>query len=313
MLRALLLLACLLAACAPIQAPSQTPTPHGSLIPYLTRTPSVTPATPKGLVVSFETPVPSPTPFTYEVKVGDTFGSIALRYGITVDQLVVANPDVSPNSMSVGTELMIPGRSFTPAASTSTPVPLPVRQIECYPTADQGMWCFVLVYNDTSTTVENLSAQVTLVDADGETLGSELAFSPLDILPVDESLPLMVYFPPVIPASAHPRVQLLTGIPLEPGDARYLPASLHNTLVQVDGSGRGATVSGTVRLSEGGAPAKLVWVAAVVYDQAGRAVGVRRWESGAGIEPGSNLPFSFAVASLGGEIGRVEFVVEARP
>jgi hypothetical protein len=100
---------------------------------------------------------------------------------------------------------------------------------------------------------------------------------------------------------------------LEPNDPRYLPATLGNTLALIDGSGRSATVSGTVRLPEEAPPAKLVWVAAVAYDPAGRVVGVRRWESNAGIVPGGSLPFGFAVPSVGGEIERVEFAVEARP
>jgi hypothetical protein len=100
---------------------------------------------------------------------------------------------------------------------------------------------------------------------------------------------------------------------LQPDDARYLPAALHNTLAQVDGSGRSAQVSGTVFLPENVAAARLVWVAAVAYDNTGRAIGVRRWESTARIAPGSSLQFSFEVSSLAGEIERVEYLVEARP
>jgi hypothetical protein len=106
---------------------------------------------------------------------------------------------------------------------------------------------------------------------------------------------------------------VLTGIHLEPDDVRYLPATLHNTLTQVNGSGQNALVSGTVRLPEDAAPARLVWVAAVAYAESGRVVGVRRWESSAGIAPGGSLQFLFEVSSLGGEIRRVEFEVEARP
>ncbi len=269
---------------------------------------------------SFETPLPSPTPFIYEVQAGDTLSSIAFKFGVSLDELVAANPDVSPNSMSIGTKLNVPSNPADPTdASTSTPVPLSspqgaaVKQIECYPTADQGMWCFALVYNDTQDVIENLSAQVTLLDADGGTLASTPALSPLNILPPDASLPLMVFFPPVIPADAQPQVQLLTGIHLQSDDERYLPATLHNTLTQVDGSGRSAQVSGMVLLPEDAQPAKMVWVAAVVYDRAGRVVGTRRWESNAGIVPGSSLAFAFEVSSLAGQIGQVEFVVEARP
>ena len=313
MKRAFLLFAFLLTACAP-QTVEQTPTPPETLQPYFTRTPSVTPEEPAGLVETFETPLPTPTPFVYEVQSGDTLSGIAFKFGISLDELVAANPDVSPNSMSIGTKLNVPSNPANPpSASTSTPVPAAVKQIECYPTADRGMWCFVLVHNDTQSVIENLSAQVTLEDANGDAVGSSPALSPLNILSPDASLPLTVFFPPDVPVDAHPQVQLLTGIHLQPDDARYLPVTLHNTLAQIDGSGRNALVSGTVRLPEDVQPAKLVWVAAVAYDEFDRVVGVRRWESTAGIAPGSGLEFAFEVSSLAGRIERVEFVVEARP
>jgi len=313
MKRTLLLFAFLLAACTP-QMIEPTSTPPGTLQPYSTRTPSATPEEPEGLVVAFETPLPTPTPFTYEVQAGDTMSGIAFRFGVSLDELVAINPGVSPNSMSIGTELKIPSNPTDPtSASTSTPVPATVQQIACHPTADRGMWCFVLVHNDTQNMIENLSAQVTLQDGEGESLASSPALSPLNILPPGDSLPLMVFFPPEIPPDVDPLAQLLTGIHLQPDDARYLPASVHNTLAQIDSSGRNAQVSGTVRLPEDSSPASLVWVAAVAYDEFGQVVGVRRWESTAGMVPGGSLGFAFEVSSLAGEIERVEFVVEARP
>ncbi len=172
------------------------------------------------------------------------------------------------------------------------------------------MWCFVLVHNDTTDVIENLSAQVTLVDESGQTLASAQAFSPLNILPPDASLPLMVFFPPTLStgsgqaslANAYPQAQLLTGIRLLPDDTRYLPATLHNTLVQIDSSGRSAQVSGTIRLPADSNPARLVWVAAVAYDSAGRVVGLRRWESTVGITSGGSLQFAYEIYSLAGEI-----------
>jgi hypothetical protein len=239
---------------------------------------------------------------------------IAFKFGISVDELVAINPDVSPNSMSIGTELKIPSNTTDPAdAPTPIPVPATVEQITCHPTADRGMWCFVLVHNDTQTMIENLSAQVTLQDVEGDSLDSSPALSSLNILPPGDSLPLMVFFPPEIPSDAKPLAQLLTGIHLQPDDPRYLPATLHNTLALIDSSGRVAQVSGTVRLPEDAQPARLVWMAAVAYDEFGIVVGVRRWASEAGVIPGGSLEFAFEVSSLAGEIERVEFVVEAKP
>jgi hypothetical protein len=88
---------------------------------------------------------------------------------------------------------------------------------------------------------------------------------------------------------------------------------MHNTLVQVNADGRSANVSGQVLLPGDARAASQVWVAGTAYDEAGRVVGVRRWESTAGLSPGRSLAFEFMISSIGGEIARVEFAVEARP
>ena len=276
-------------------------------------TPSATASGPDGLVVSFETPLPSPTPFVYVVASGDTLSQIAEKFNVSLDVLMAANPNVDPNSMSLGQKLNIPSNPQNPTGeSTPTPVPFPVQQIACYPTADRGMWCFVLAHNDTNDFMENITAQVSLV-SNGKTISSQTALLPLNILPPNSSMPLTVYFAPDVPPDAKPQAQILTGIRLLPGDQRYLPATLQNTLVQVDWSGLSAQVSGQVVLPADAKAAKLIWVAATAYDEAGRVVGVRRWDSSAGLSAGGSLPFAFMVSSVAGKITRVDFAVEARP
>jgi len=305
------LLIFLLTACAPQSAVS-TPKP-AKLIPYLTST-SAPPQllTPEGLV-PLKTPLPTSTPFTYTVKSGDTISSIALQFGVTIDELMSVNPDVSPNAMSIGTVLKIPSNPDNPTGeATPTPVPFTVQQIECYPTSNKGMWCFILAHNDFPDAIENISAQITLVDANENFLATQTALLPLDILPPNTSLPLAVYFPPELPVSAKPQVQILTAIRLLPNDTRYLPATVNNTLVQINGEGHFAQISGEVLLPANSKATTQVWVAAVVYDEDGRVVGVKRWEGG-GIQPGGSLNFEMSVASLGGRMTRVEFTVEARP
>lgn len=301
-----------LAACAPRPA-GETPVPP-SLQLFQSPTSSPTAGQPAGLVVSAETPLPTPTPFAYTVKTGDTLSQIAEKFNISLDALLAANPDVDPNAMSVGQTLQIPSNPTNQSSeSTPTPVPFPVRQIACYPNADGGLWCFALVHNDSQDFIENVTAQFTLRDPDGKSLASQTALLPLNILPPDTSLPLSVYFAPEMPANARPQVQILTAIRLLPNDTRYLPATIDNTLVQVDWAGHSAQVSGQVLLPADSEPAKSIWVAAVAYDSAGRVIGVRRWESTANLAPGGNLPFSFLLSSAAGDISRVDFAVEARP
>jgi hypothetical protein len=193
-------------------------------------------------------------------------------------------------------------------------VPFPVKQIACHPTSDDGMWCFVLVTNNSANFIEDVTAQITLMNADGKSIAGQTATLPLDILAPNSSLPLTTYFAPDIPLNAKPQVQILTAIQIQPNDVRYLPATLQNTTVKVDESGLTAQVNGQVVLSGSSpSPAKLVWVAAIAYDDEGEVVGARRWESTSNLSAGSSLPFSFMVSSIAGSISRVEFAVEARP
>ena len=302
----------LLVACGMQTVENQSPIFSYNLQPYLTVTPSPSPAGPVGLVAA-QTPLPSPTPFTYTVKSGDTMGGIALKFNVSLDELQAANPQVSPNTMSVGQVLKIPSDLANPSGEpTPTPVSFTVQQIQCYPTIDHSMWCFVLAHNDFSDFIENVSAQVTLVDSNGKQLASQTAYLPLNILPPNSSLPMTVYFPPNIPTDAKPQVQILTAIRLLPGDARYLPATTQNVLTRVDWRGHEAQVTGQILLPAKSKAAATVWVAATAYDESGRVMGVRRWEGG-GIQPGGSLPFMLTVSSLGGDVTRVDVAVEARP
>jgi len=296
----------LITACTPTSAPAQN-TSNNLLEPYLTATPSLTPS--PNVIVVFETPIPTSTPFVYTIKSGDTFSELAEQFKISQDELRAANPDVSSNSMSVGATLLIPDSSAPlAAAATLTPVPAPVTQAVCHPTADGGLWCFALIQNNTPDILENVSAQITLLDENNNALASQIAFTPLDMIPPSASLPVYVFFPNT-PASANVQVQILSAI--QSNASRYLPTTLNNVVTQIDWNGLTAHVSGQIHLPAESTAATQVWVAAVAYDKDGRVVGVKRWEGGA-IQPGGSLPFSFLVSSLGSAMDAVDFLVEAK-
>ncbi len=299
-----------LMACSPRSAALVS---SNTLVPYSTITASPTSETLEGWITSNETPVPSPTPFNYVVVEGDTLSAISEKFGISLDDLQSVNSEVSPGSLAIGTVLKIPGGATDPnAESTPTPVPLSVKQIICHPDVQAGLWCFILIANEFSEPLENLSAQVTLLDASEKVIASQVAWLILDILPAGTVLPLTAYFAGGSLDDVHPQVQILTGTRLNPADDRYSPAILQNVLVEIDWSGRSAQVSGQVSLSEAARNAGTVWVAAVAYDRSGRLVGVRRWESKVELPAGGSLPFKLLVSSLADEIERVELAVQAK-
>ena len=292
-----------LVSCVPNTQPSRQP---NFPTPYLTMTASPT-STPH--IVASQTPFSTSTPFVYTIQSGDTFSELAEQFKISQDELRVANPDVSPNSMPIGATLLIPDTSTVARGATPTPVPVSVTQTVCHPTADKGLWCFALIQNNTPDVLENVSAQITLLDENNNALASQTAFMPLDIIPPNSSLPVYVFFPNTA-ASTDTQVQVLSAI--QSNTSRYLPVDLNNVVTQIDWNGLTAQVSGQIHLPAESTAATQVWVAAVAYDKDGRVIGIKRWEGGA-IQPEGSIAFSFLLSSLGSVIDAVEFVVQARP
>ena len=283
--------------------------PNTSLDPYVTSTPSLT-STPNVIVID-ETALPTSTPFVYTIKANDTISKLAEQFNISQDELRAANPDVSPNSMTIGSTLLIPDSSAAQAdGSTPTPVPAPVTQTVCHPSADGGLWCFALIQNNTTDLLENVSAQITLLDESNNVLASQIAFMPLDIIQPNSALPVYVFFDSKVPSKYTIQIQVLSANQLSLNNTRYPPAVIQNAVAQING--RTAQLSGQIFLPAESSAATQIWVAAVAYAKDGRVVGVKRWEGGS-LPSGGNISFSFLVSSLAAEIDAVEFFVEARP
>ena len=302
----------LLSACG-TATPGSSAVSSSALTSYLTSTPSPTLALAPEVIFA-DTPLATPTPFTYIVKAGDTMSAIAEQFRIPLDALMAANPSVSPNAMSVGQKLLIPADLDNPTGEpTATPAPFSITQVQCYPTADGGMWCFALARNDSGSALDNLSARISLLSSDGKLVTAQTAITPLNRIPPRSSMPLTVFFPAPLPADVIPRVQTLSAFALAENDPRYIPVTLIG-LTTVIAEDRGtAHVSGQATLSATEKPAKTVWVAAVAYDSSGRVTGFRRWEWSGQLAAFGSLPFDFTVSSFGSDMTRVEVFAEARP
>lgn len=58
---------------------------------------------------------PAPTPTLYTIKKGETLSKIAAAHGITIEELLAANPDIkNPNRISEGQQITIPVASEAP-------------------------------------------------------------------------------------------------------------------------------------------------------------------------------------------------------
>jgi murein DD-endopeptidase MepM/ murein hydrolase activator NlpD len=60
----------------------------------------------------------------YVVESGDTFYSIAVKFGVTIDAIAQANPEIDPNFLTIGTEVVIPGLEGVRGKLLSKTIPL---------------------------------------------------------------------------------------------------------------------------------------------------------------------------------------------
>lgn len=258
---------------------------------------------------------PTPTPFIYTVVANDTLIGIAARFNITLELLIATNPGLDPSFLSVGTELIIPPGEAGAAGILPTPTPLNVitNLPVCYGTAAGGLWCFFPIENDSDTALENLAGVVTLTTNSGELAATQETAALLNRLPAGGVIPLVVYFDPPVPAWERVTGQVISAIAVPPNDGRYLSVEVVNVEIDIQADGIAASVNGVLQLEADSPAAGILWVVAVAYDENGLPVGIRRWESTAGMGAGEIADFAFVIYSVGGAIDRVELIVEARP
>jgi hypothetical protein len=313
--RIALLLLVLLGACSSKIA-SPTAVPSEALIPWQTPTPEGTPDLTQAVIQ----PTVTPTLRVHVVVSGEVLGYIAGRYGVTIAQIVAANPGINPDILSIGQKIIIPnpapGSNSVSSGSTNptpTPVVVDLGSVNCYRSLEGGAWCFFTVHNGQGNTIENVSAEIKLFDAAGQQVGEKVAYTILDIIPAGGVLPIAAFFDAPVPYPVTATALVNSGILVPTGDTRYLSASIKNQNVAIQANGLSAIITGEVAADDTTKGASSIWVAAVAYDASGSIVGVRRWMSKSAHPAGQSQPFSLMVYSSNDAIVRVELSVEARP
>jgi hypothetical protein len=248
---------------------------------------------------------------------------VALRYGISLEDLLAANLEVDPRFLSVDTMLVIPQPQESPVEMTTpTPPAVELAQPVCYPTLEASAWCFLLVSNDQSYALENISSWIGIYTPEGMNVAGEDAITPLNWLPPGQAMPIVVRFPPPLPDDFVVTSERFSALIVSGETDRYLETKLEVDEIDIGEDGLWASIRGSIMLLDEGTAAHLIWLLAVAYDNKGNVAGVRRWEAEASgsqdqpaaiLEANEDLPFSFEVYSLGPEIEHVDLLVEARP
>jgi LysM repeat protein len=107
------------------EAEVDTPAPTETLVPESTHTATLSPTQAMELLyteipfVPEETPTPEET--VYIVREGDTLDSISRQFNLTIQEIIDRNPDLDPDLINVGQQIVIP--STSEQISIATPLP----------------------------------------------------------------------------------------------------------------------------------------------------------------------------------------------
>ncbi|MCZ6530812.1 MAG: LysM peptidoglycan-binding domain-containing protein [Chloroflexi bacterium] len=299
---ALVLIGCTDIGSAP--TPSATPT----LLPRPQATASATVEHEIG-IAPVDTVGPSPTPHKHVIVEGDTLLSIAIRYGVELAELLLANPGVNPRLLVIGDGLSIPRSGAQGPVPSATPVPVELSQVACYEAIPAGLTCLLTAAVSGDSAVEGVVALVTLADSTGQALQTEPAYGSTNLVLPGSRLPLAATFGQPEPRFSFASAVAISALNAREIDSRYVELDLQIQSSVIASDGQSARATGTVEL-KGELQDRPVGLRLVVLALGKNdiPVGYRIWEAS---KDGFSFGFDITVFSLGPPIEKVEILSEA--
>ncbi len=308
------------AACAPQPSQQIEPTSIPSsipLTPFQRATPTAT--IKPGQLQQVETPTPipslSPTPMIYQIVANDTLSGIANRHNVGLNDLIAANPNIDPNFITVGMEIVIPVSENLNTAviapdNQPTPMPITLEKPVCYPIASDSLWCFVRLTNQQRDPLEHIGVDFVLTMSDQSRV--QAALFPLNLLPPQTSGLAAAYFSEVQTNQYQVEASLRTALPFLADETRYLTSQTQIEAESIASGGTLAQISGEV-INTSSQTGSHTAVLLIAYDQNNIPIGFRKWVTETPIAAGAALPFAISVFSVGPAIDSISALSEIRP
>jgi hypothetical protein len=240
---------------------------------------------------------------------GNTLLSIAIRYGVELADLLLANPGVNPRLLIVGDSLNIPRSGAQGPVPSATPVPNTLSSVACYETIPESLTCLLTVSVSGNSAVEGVVALVTLADGANQPLATEAAYGPANLVVPGQRLLLAAVFGPPVPQFTTASAIAISALNASDEDQRYADLDLQVDATTISSDGQSANAVGRVELL-GENPERPVGLRLVVLalDKNDMPVGYRTWEPSEG---GPSFDFDVTVFSLGPPIEALEIISEA--
>ena len=263
------------------------------------------------------TPLPTATPIIHVVQAGDTLLGIALRNGVSVQDLQLANPALRPELLQIGQQILIPIDAAAADAlaeqlalvAVPTPVPLEIVGLGTYETPVGGLLCLGEVRNPGQAAVENVQVAVELFDPNGTLVDRATAWVARDVIPSGETAAFGILFPDAPPSIGTERAETQSAEPVS--REGYWSQDL---VIQDDQGGPAGAVyrvTGSV-LNRGAMPAEEIMVLVTLLAEDGRVTGFRQRRLEGVLNPGDVVSFDLWLSPAGSGTARYVVAVNGR-
>ncbi len=130
------------------------------------------------------------------IEKGETFLGIALKYGLTQEQLQKVNPEINPEILIPGEALIIPPsdeKSFRDFLDNMFEKSIRISEPDCLSYANENTFCIITVHNIGNKSVNNVSIQENITDSVGKNR-MVISSMPVNQINPEESIPILLNF-----------------------------------------------------------------------------------------------------------------------
>ena len=299
---------------SPSPPPTAAPTSLLSPVALPTAVTSPTPIPrPPSTPIPSATPEPTATPIIYVIKEGDTLLAVAIRHGIPLDAIQLANPGLRPELLQIGQQVILPPPSeddrpagFLPSP---TPIPLAIGGTAWYTTPTGSLWFLGEVVNETQSPVENVRLGVTVYGQDGKVLGELDGWAAADVVAAGGATPFGLLFAPLPGAMATYDTRLLSSEPVTRDRVWHTELAIATSSGGFEGPVY--RVQGSIR-NGGDTEAREVTLITTLYDANGRVTGFVQEMLPDVLPPAGEASFDLWLAPVGTGTERYVLTVSGR-
>jgi hypothetical protein len=139
-----------------------------------------------------------------------------LQYGIELEDLILANPSINPNFLSIGITMTIPISNETTTQIPIASLNLELESLDCYTEPLGPAWCLASLVNEHSQSYVNVSVSLSTLNSEESLVERVPASTPVQYFPSGAVMPFGFYFPNGITDDVQYSLNILTGTEISP-------------------------------------------------------------------------------------------------